>query len=296
MAGPFDPWRNNYDIPGPQDPRRRDEIRPSVAPRWEELLPGSTVTAINQNPVAQALGRFLSKPSTGIGEVTRVSPIDGRPVPPEPGVLDKLPPTVQEGIGGLGLLANFIAPSAKAALPMDAASRAARAKAMGFDPKTTWYHGTPEPNLKTIEPGRRDPGAWFTTSVNNAQSYARGDGANLHSVRLKSENPYIVEFDYPNGGADPVPFHKGQPIPFEDNVSIVKYAQSRGYDSVRFPNGNFTEADDTMVVFKPQQIRDVNAAFDPEQKSSPLLMASRLGPVGLGVLAKLLADSGGPEY
>jgi hypothetical protein len=122
MAGPYDLWRNNYDVPGPQDPRRVDEVRASPAPRWEELLSGRTVSAINQNPLFQALGRFLSKPSTGISETTRLSPIDYRPTPSEPGALDRLPGTVQEGIGGLALLANFLAPGVK--LPMRAMSTA----------------------------------------------------------------------------------------------------------------------------------------------------------------------------
>lgn len=115
MAGPYDEWRNTYGVPGPQDPNRPHGIWATEAPRWEELLRGSDVTAIKANPLVQALGAYLSKPSTGIGEVTRVSPIDGRPVPPEPGMLDKLPPTVQEGIGGLGLLSMFLGPGAKTA-------------------------------------------------------------------------------------------------------------------------------------------------------------------------------------
>ncbi len=113
MASPYDAWRNTYGMPGPQDPNRPGEIRASTAPRWEELLRGSDVTAINSNPLVQALQRYTNRAPSGIGEVTRVSPIDGRPVPPEPTVLDNLPPTVQEGIGGLGLLANFLAPGAK---------------------------------------------------------------------------------------------------------------------------------------------------------------------------------------
>jgi len=113
MASPYDYWRNNYGVPGPQDPNRPGEISASPAPRWEEILRGSDVSAIKQNPIMQALGRYLSKPSAGVSETTRVSPIDGRPMAPEPGAMDKLPPTVQEGIGGLGLLANFLAPGVK---------------------------------------------------------------------------------------------------------------------------------------------------------------------------------------
>jgi hypothetical protein len=117
MASPYDPWRNTYGMPGPQDLNRPGEIRASTAPRWEELLRGSDVTAINRNPLVQALQRYTNRAPSGIGEVTRVSPIDGRPVPPEPTALDNLPPTVQEGIGGLGLLANFLAPGVKLPRP-----------------------------------------------------------------------------------------------------------------------------------------------------------------------------------
>jgi hypothetical protein len=131
MASPFDPWRNTYGMPGPQDPNRPGEIRASAAPMWEELFRGSDVTAINSNPLVQALQRYTNRAPTGISETTRVSPIDSRPVPPEPGAMDKLPPTVQEGIGGLGLLANFLAPGVKlpAVAPKPTGIRA--------------YHGSP---------------------------------------------------------------------------------------------------------------------------------------------------------
>jgi hypothetical protein len=193
----------------------------------------------------------------------------------EPGWFAKL--MQHPGTQGLLNAANFIGPGPKAGkLPMDAASRLARAKDMGFDTKTTWYHGTPEPDLQVIQPGKRDPGAWFTTDMQNAANYARGADANVHSVRLKAENPYVVEF--PWDVDPPTPMHKGEKIPFSDNVAIVNHAQKQGYDSVHFPDGNFSESGNTMVVFRPQQIRDVDAVFDPSNANSPNLMASRLGP------------------
>jgi len=167
MASPYDYWRNNYGVPGPQDPNRPGEISASPAPRWEEILRGSDVSAIKQNPIMQALGRYLSKPSAGVSETTRVSPIDGRPMAPEPGAMDKLPPTVQEGIGGLGLLANFLAPGVK--LPPLA-------------PKPTGiraYHGSPHDfdrfDISKINTGEGAQayghGLYFAESENVAKGY-----------------------------------------------------------------------------------------------------------------------------
>lgn len=116
MAGPYDLWRNDYDVPGPQDPRRQDEIRASGAPRWEELLPGSMVSTVKQNPVTQFLERYLNRPAADPSQ-HYISPIDGtiQRVDVQPGAMDRLPATVQEGIGGLGLLSMFLGPGAKTA-------------------------------------------------------------------------------------------------------------------------------------------------------------------------------------
>lgn len=118
MAGPFDLWRNNYDVPGPQDPRRQDEIRSSSSPLWEELLPGSMVSTIKQNPMAQMLERYLNRPAADPSQ-HYISPIDGtiQRVDVEPGVIDRLPAKVQEGIGGAMLAANFVAPGVNLRLP-----------------------------------------------------------------------------------------------------------------------------------------------------------------------------------
>lgn len=156
-------------------------------------------------------------------------------------------------------------------LPMDQASRMARAKEMGFDTDTTWYHGTNQP-LTEITPGMRDPGAWFTTDMMNASNYARGADAQLYSTRLKTENPFVVDFDYVDGKI--APMHGGKPLDFDNNVDIVKSAFRNGYDSVHFPAGNFSESGNTMVVKNGNQVRDVTAAFDPARSDSANLLYS----------------------
>jgi hypothetical protein len=163
------------------------------------------------------------------------------------------------------------------ALDMSPEARKARAEAMGFDTKTVWYHGTSEPNLSEIKLGIRDPGAWFTTDIQNASNYAKGFDAQVHSVFLKPGRSFIVEHDADGPHSIFNPAVDGKPIAFDDNVSIVRYAQSAGYDSVHFPDGNFSESGNTMVVLNPNSIRDIDAAFDPAEAHSPKLLASFVG-------------------
>lgn len=132
------------------------------------------------------------------------------------------------------------------------------------------YHGT-DGELDIITPGYDEPGAWFTTSRSNAGSYARGTDARMYSVYLNAREPMVVEFDEQDG--ELMPRIKGfteeemEDLYLEDNVSIVEYADRHNYDSVHFPVGNFTEADETWVVFSSDQIKsavDNSGSFDPE--------------------------------
>ena len=188
MASPYDAWRNTYGVPGPQDPNRPGEIRASTAPRWEELFRGSDVTAINSNPLVQALQRYTNRAPSGIGEVTRVSPIDGRPVPPEPSAMDKLPPTVQEGIGGLSLLANFLAPGAKLP-PLAPKPQGIRA-----------YHGSPHDfdrfDMSKIGTGEGAQayghGLYFAEAEGTAKAYRDKLGAKgIDWERIRNHNPSV---------------------------------------------------------------------------------------------------------
>jgi hypothetical protein len=155
-------------------------------------------------------------------------------------------------------------------LPMDQASRMQRAKDMGFDAGTTWYHGTPQENLEAIKPGMRDPGAWFTTDLMNANNYAKG--GTIHDTHLRAKNPYVVDAaDDGAGGFKPM--HKGVALDHGDNVAIVRDAFRRGHDAVHFPDGNFSESGNTMVVRDGYQIRSRDATFDPALSSSDNLLA-----------------------
>lgn len=161
-------------------------------------------------------------------------------------------------------------------LPMDEPSRLARAREMGFDTDRTWYHGTSEPGLTELQPGRRDPGIWMTTDMMNASNYARGRDASLHYLRANPGKSFVVESA---SDLEFVPAHNGVPLGIDNNVDIVNHAFRNGYDSVHFPDGNFSESGNTLVVRRGNQVRDVDAAFDPAKSDSTNLLASHRIPL-----------------
>lgn len=161
-------------------------------------------------------------------------------------------------------------------LPMDEPSRLARAREMGFDTDRTWYHGTSEPGLTELQPGRRDPGIWMTTDMMNANNYARGSDASLHYLRANPGKSFVVENA---SDLEFVPTHNGVPLGIDNNVDIVNHAFRNGYDSVHFPDGNFSESGNTLVVRRGNQVRDVDAAFDPAKSDSTNLLASHRIPL-----------------
>lgn len=194
------------------------------------------------------------------------------------------------GVGRATMPRNAIG-SAGGTLDMSDAARMARAKAMGFDVDRVWYHGTNQP-LDTITPGMRDPGAWFASQVNDAASYARGDDAQVYSTRLRTKNPMVVES---LSDVEFIPAVAGEPLNLSNNVDIVRHAFRLGHDAVHFPWGNFSEAGNTMVVRDGNQIRAVDAAFDPEKSGLPNLMYGLAGLMALGAANPLLQGQEPPS-
>lgn len=79
-------------------------------------------------------------------------------------------------------------------------------------------------------------------------------GANIIPAHVKTKNPYV----YDNVSGEPV-----------DNfqlASIIEHAKSRGHDSVVIPK--HISGKDTVIVFKPEQVRSKYAAFDPDKAGS----------------------------
>ena len=268
------------------------ELRAQTPGLIEELFGHRAAATVNNNPLMQALGRYLSRPAADPTQYTQ-SPIDGAFVPRETtpgGWLDRQPKAVQEGVSGLGLFANFMGPGAKpmprARLPMDAAARSERADAMGFY-KNPVYHGTALEGGKPFsafdlargghasgsQAARLGVSASMRPDVANefatlAASRGTGDPA-VMPLRYRSERRGVLTLD----GSE-----SNQAV-----AATVQEAFSSGYDSVVFrnyrgPTGQ-GEPRDIVMVKDPAQLRSVNAAFDPAKRDSSDLMASRLLPL-----------------
>lgn len=167
-------------------------------------------------------------------------------------------------------------------LPMDQASRIARAKEMGFDPNKTYYHGTaknfsefdPKFNGKHTIDSQTNTGHYFSDEPEMANVYAEMEknGANIMPVHLKMENPNIIDLNRTS-----IPIFR---------TDLINKAKELGHDSILFKNaldkGSGPLGADIPLVFEPSQIRSVNAAFDPAKKDSKDILAGLGGAAILG--------------
>lgn len=180
------------------------------------------------------------------------------------------------GSGGGKMQATNVAE--RQSLPMDQASRMARAREMGFDTDNVLYHGTdksfdsfkasgdghflgrgvyatPDPNYASFYP---------IDTIENASImplYARGSIADMADVPRA-----VTRWDWRNSvlaqqlRGEQV---KQTPDKFE---RAAQWARDNGHAGLRY--GNET------VIFDPSNIRSVNAAFDPAKSSSANLLAA----------------------
>lgn len=169
------------------------------------------------------------------------------------------------------------------ALPMDEASRMARAKDMGFDTDQTWYHGTAGDHAELSPSYFGDVssgdggGFWFTKSPSYAWEYAlnaagkRGEDPRIINAFLKTKKPLVVNFD---GSGNAI--IDGNKMDFYSNGDVIAYARDNGYDSVLWPDGSFTD-EAAATLFDNSQIRDATAAFDKKKAWSGNLLAGAAG-------------------
>jgi hypothetical protein len=161
-----------------------------------------------------------------------------------------------------------------APMPMDEASRMARAEGMGFD--TDAYRGTTGNEVATrrAEYGAMGPGVYLGDSVVASAGYA-GD------------------LDWGDVGGNMMPLKARGP--FAGNMKWTDY----GMDETAAVADGFTGVHDTMFedafsVFDPRNIRSRFARFDPRLSHLRNLSAG-LGAVGVGSLATQPAEAGTPE-
>jgi hypothetical protein len=81
-------------------------------------------------------------------------------------------------------------------LPMDEASRMARAREMGADLSVPLYRGDARPDLMSFDTGqfaREGIGVTSSTSPNVAATYMTGDSPAMYQLLARSENPLILD-------------------------------------------------------------------------------------------------------
>jgi hypothetical protein len=204
------------------------------------------------------------------------------------------------------------------ALPMDEASRMARAREMGFVVDEPLYHGGgksfSEFDVKkagSVAGSRGQQGVFFSPSPQVASHYA--DLGGIRDVKA-GETPHGVH-DIPYGLADrpgetfyehksyvydgsqvyPAVVNPGKQkvveIPYYNTAEVdaaVKQARQQGYDTLRIKGmadtggGAAGSRADQIVVLNPANIRSKFAVFDPANKDSGFILGSASGGAALG--------------
>jgi len=166
-------------------------------------------------------------------------------------------------------------------LPMDQASRAARAAAQGYDLNSPQYHGTASDfvNSQASREGNLGPGFYTTPDPDYAAS---------RSMVAKQKS-----YNATNAGQNVIPMVTRQgnylelnqshrPNRYSDN-DAQQYLIEEGYDGIRRSiDGELIETN----TFNPADVRSIHAAFDPDQRASKNMLASGagLGILGAGAL------------
>lgn len=202
-------------------------------------------------------------------------------------------------------------------LPMDEASRMARAERLGYT--TDAYHGTRSDfdEFSRIEGGNAyGPGYYFTRDPAEASRYAEGvdvnrgaspdgdAGPNVMPVRLNMQRPFRMNAQLTRAELNAIEkavnevlpgyYKRGELARFFDrgyppighnvwqNIPFASHVvRSAGYDSLDTPMG--------LVAFKPSQIRSRFAAFDPARRDSGNILAG-VAPVAIVGGAALMRE------
>jgi len=200
-------------------------------------------------------------------------------------------------------------------LPMDEASRMARASESGFD--TDVYHGT-RFNVDAFDRRGMSQEAGFGTHVgtpDQAEDIVRARGiearhtgefsvgANVMPMKTRAKNFLRLEDDKtwtPDQMASQLawldePIHVKWRDPFNKTPEDVRRAiQEAGYDGIVYTNKFERPGVDSHIVFEPSDLRSRFAAFDPSRSQSGNILAGLAvaAPTATLSLREALRDSG----
>ena len=220
-----------------------------------------------------------------------------------PGTVGGVKEGVKEGVKGVK---NVVKGADE--LPMDEASRMARAKEMGFD--TDAYHGTPAVDIGEF----RGPITWVSKQPKLASDYAtvksardwtsdqRGTvyplkaktGRTLDLSSLDANDKVTYSAFFKKAGVEFAPDKytsvevDGIPQKFKawniiNTPEFADAARTAGFESVAIKEGGVQ----TLGILDPKNIRSRFAAFDPAKKDSANILASLLAA---GVVSAGAAD------
>jgi len=177
-------------------------------------------------------------------------------------------------------------------LPMDEASRMARAGEMGFDTGVPLYHGT-DRDFAAFDPrrfGEKDPG-WYGRGVTSDTDPEVAAG--------------YADYNEPEMGQQIIPnFAKGRYIewpesqlPFgnpRESIAGTRDMQALGYSGSRMTNdrdlyGDAPDVQSEYVTFDPRNIRSRFARFDPEFSHLSNLNAANIDPL-TGLFGAMAAE------
>ena len=165
---------------------------------------------------------------------------------------------------------------ANEALDMSHEARMQRAREMGFDTDTTWYHGT-DADIKSFDNsmiGENYQDWSWGHHLTNDPSEAATYGSAIMPLFVKNDGTQFVQNS---------PGYNASQIADLDRGYLSGKAKTSGATSVRVIG---KDGNENMVVLDPRNIRSVNAAFDPAKSDSANLLAADQARASLpGLLA-----------
>jgi len=200
------------------------------------------------------------------------------------------PQPAKQGLPGMA--PEEINPAAFTDLPMDQASRMARAKELGYNTDQVLYHGMPRYEGRrwnglgfNRSESKNEGGLFLTDRPEIANSYANSHPAGTSKHVLKqaldsaegqsvipaygrAENPKVVDWKGSNYGPGRM-------------IDEIDRAWQAGHDMLRIDNMYDVGGNQSQYVYRyPEQLRSVHAVFDPAYRNSPNLLRAGAGPAG----------------
>jgi hypothetical protein len=111
----------------------------------------------------------------------------------QPGEIE--PVQITPNMGAMEGGGRALRPPPAAGLPLDYQSRMSRAREMGFDPESVWYHGTSVPkNFTKFDPDKKGKAVDFPAVFLTNQPALAGDYASMG--RLTGQKPLTQQYSY----------------------------------------------------------------------------------------------------